>query len=144
MPDLEDTMTAIHNRHKTRDGLARLAFRLDATASGTMGAAFVVGASALDDILGIPAGWLAGLGGFLVAFAASLLWIAARTRIPTKPAWTVVLGNVAWALASVAAIAAGWFPFTAAGAAIVVAQAIAVAAFIDLQYLGLRRMRAAQ
>jgi len=44
-----------------------------------------------------------------------------------------------WPPASIAAVAAGWLVLTAAGTALVLAQAFAVALFAELQIFGLRR-----
>jgi hypothetical protein len=134
-------MTTIHSGQTAPDALLRLALRLDAAASGAMGLAFAAAAPVLDGFLGIPTGWLVGLGAFLMVYALGLVWIAARPRIPAALAWTVILGNLAWVLASVAALVAGWFPLTAVGTAVTIAQAVAVAGFADLQYVGLRRTR---
>jgi hypothetical protein len=53
----------------------------------------------------------------------------------------VVAVNALWVLASVALVAAGWFPLTSMGVAFVLALAAAVFLFADLQLLGLRRSR---
>jgi hypothetical protein len=124
------------------DRLLRLALRLDAAASGALGALTAAAAGALDRTLGIPTGWLVGLGAFLIAYAGGLLWLAARPHIPAALAWTVVVGNLIWVVDSAATVAAGWFPLTAVGTALVVAQAAAVVVFAELQYVGLRRARA--
>jgi hypothetical protein len=40
----------------------------------------------------------------------------------------------------VVAVVAGWWPLTAAGVAIVIAQAVVVAALVELEWVGLRRL----
>jgi hypothetical protein len=137
----KESVMAIHSG-RTGDGWLRLALRIDAVASGTMGLAFVAGAAVLDGVLGVPAAWLVGLGAFLVGYAGGLTWIAGRPHVPAAPAWTVIVGNVGWVLLSVAAVLFDWFDFSAVGVAVVLAQAAAVAAFADAQYVGLRRVRA--
>jgi hypothetical protein len=121
------------------DRILRTALWIDSAACGAMGLSFALGSPALDGALGIPSGWLAGLGVFLIAWAGGLGWLAARSRIPTAFAWTVVAGNTAWLLASVAAVAFGWWPLTTAGTAVVIAQAVAVVALIEAEYVGIRR-----
>ncbi len=120
--------------------LLRTVLRLDACASGAMGLAAVVGASVLTGPLGAPDAYLRGLGAFLVLFAGALLVLAARPSMPVPAVWTVVLGNLAWVVASVATAVLA--PLTAVGTVVVVAQALAVVVFADLQWLGLRRMTA--
>jgi hypothetical protein len=132
-------MMTIHSGQGRRDGLLRLALRLDALASGAMGLAFAAAAPVLDSALGVPTGWLVGLGAFLLAYAGGLVWLATRPVIPSALAWTVIVGNAGWVLASVVALVAGWFPLTAAGTVIAVAQAAAVVGFAELQYVGVRR-----
>jgi hypothetical protein len=123
-------------------GLLRLMLRVDAAASGAMGLGTVVAASTLDGVLGVPAGWLVTLGVVLLAWAGGLAWLSTRERIAAGPAWTVVVLNLVWVVDSVVALLAGWFTFTDIGIALVIAQAVAVAAFAELQYVGLRRARA--
>jgi hypothetical protein len=123
-----------------RTGLLRLVLKVDAAACAAMGLALTAGAGALDDRLGIPSSWLVALGITLVACAARLAWLAAASTIPPALAGVVVAGNTLWALASVAAVAIGWWPLTSAGIAVVVAQAVAVAALAELEYVGLRRL----
>ena len=136
-------MTTIHSGRPHRDGMLRLALRVDAVTTGAMGIAAAAAAPALDTALGIPAGWLVGLGLFVAAYAGVLAWCAARPRIPAAMAWTVVAGNLDWALVSVVAVAAGWFEFTTLGAAVVIAQAVVAVAFAELQFMGARRARRA-
>lgn len=126
-----------------RDGgrLLRLALRLDAAGSGALGLAALVAATPLAGLLGPTAGALRGTGAFLVAYALALVLLAARPVVPRPGAWTVVGLNAAWVLGSVGALVAGRDTFTVLGVALVLAQAVAVAVFAELQWLGLRRAR---
>ena len=132
-------MTIAHQGRTAHNGLLRLALRIDAAASGALGLASASPAPVLDATAGIPTGWLVALGLFLLGYATGLAWLSARPRIPPRLAWTVVAGNLVWVVLSVAAVVLGWFPFTALGAALVVAQAAAVTGLAGLQYVGLRR-----
>ncbi|GEL16405.1 hypothetical protein [Pseudonocardia asaccharolytica] len=120
------------------DGLLRAALRLDAAASGALGASAAVTAPLLTDFLGIPAGVLVGVGIFLVLFAAGLLMVARPTVSPAAVR-TVLIVNVSWAAAGVLAVVIGWSALTAPGVAVVLVQAAAVAIFAELQWAGLRR-----
>jgi hypothetical protein len=122
------------------DKLLRLALRVDAAACAAMGLVFAAGAAALDGALGIPTGWLVGLGVALVALGGGLAWLSVAPTIPRVLGWAVVAGNTVWVVASVAAVAVGWWPLTAAGVAIVIAQAVAVAVLVEVEYVGLRRL----
>ncbi|WP_226363534.1 hypothetical protein [Pseudonocardia abyssalis] len=126
---------------RTSDAFLRLALRIDAAASGALGVLSLAAAPLLVDVLGPPAPVLVGVGAFLVVFAAGLLVLASRRSIPRPAAWTVVLGNAGWVVASVLAVVLGGEALTGLGVAVVLVQAVAVAVFADLQWLGLRRMR---
>jgi hypothetical protein len=126
-----------------RDGerLLRRSLRLDAAASGALGAVLAAGGAALDGPLGIPAAVLVPVGGFLVLYGAALWLLGSRPR-PSRPAVRVVVaGNLVWAAASVLAGVAGWWSPTTLGTVLVLAQAAAVVLFVELQLTGLRRAR---
>jgi hypothetical protein len=61
-----------------RGRLLRLSVRLDAAASGGLGVLLAAGGALLDQLLGVPAAVLVGVGGFLVAYAAALWLIGSR------------------------------------------------------------------
>jgi hypothetical protein len=117
--------------------LLRFALRLDAVVTAANGAAYLLAAPLLDGLLGLPAGWLRGIGVFLLLFAVGVWTVAAR---PTPPAvGTVVAANALWAVGSVLAAAAGVGSPTAVGTVWIVLQAVVVAAFAVLQVAGARR-----
>jgi hypothetical protein len=123
----------------TMNRLLRLALTADSVACGVMGGGTALAAAALDGPLGIPAGWLVGLGVVLVGAAVVLGRVATRPEIPAAAARLVIVGNLAWVAASVVAVVAGVWSLTAAGTVVVLAQAVAVLALVDLEYVGLRR-----
>ena len=101
------------------------------------GPACLLAAPLLGDLLGLPAGWLRGVGVFLLLFGAVVWAVAVR---PTPPAvGTVVAANVLWAVGSVVVALTGVGGPTVVGAAWIVLQAVVVAAFAGLQVAGLRR-----
>ena len=137
------TMTqSVRTLVSTRDDgrFLRLALRLDAVASGALGVVSLVAAPAMSDLLGPGAGALRGIGAVLVAYAAGLALLAGLRSIPRPAAWTVVVGNLAWA-AGTGVLAFAVHDLTTFGSVVVLAQAAAVAAFADLQWVGLRRSR---
>lgn len=134
-------ITAPLARHaRTADGgrLLRLALRVDAAATGTMGIAALAGGSLLSAPLGAPTPALLAVGGFCVVYAIGLAALAARPSMPVPLVWTVVLCNLAWAVASI--VTAAVAPLTVLGIVVTVAQGVAVAVFADVQWLGLRRL----
>ena len=139
-PTTPTTTSARSSGTATGDGgrLLRLALRLDAAASGTLGVLALAAAPVLDDRLGIGTGVLRGSGAFLLAYAAGLLALAALRSLPRPLALTVVVGNVGWALAT-AYLGLVVHDLPGLGTAVVLGQAVAVLGFADLQWLGLRR-----
>jgi len=119
--------------------MLRVALRLDAAASGALGLLALAAAPLLESRLGVPGALLMPVGAALLVWASGLALAASRPTISRPAAWSVIGLNVLWVAASAAAVAAGWLPLTALGTAFVLAQAVAVAAFADLQFLGLRR-----
>jgi hypothetical protein len=119
--------------------LLRAALKLDAVVTGANGAAYLLAAGPLSDLLGLSAPLLRGTGAFLLAFAA-LVWITgSRREIPRGPVYAIVIANAVWAADSLVAAIAGWGDPTTAGTVWIVFQAIVVAAFAELQLTGLRR-----
>lgn len=113
----------------------RIVLKLDAAASAALGAIAAVGGSLLDSVLGLPAALLHPLGALLLVWAAAVAWVATRPEIPRAGVMAIVDLNVAWVLASVALVALDWFTPTAAGVAVTLAQAAAVAVLAALQAL---------
>jgi hypothetical protein len=136
---LTDTVrTLVSTRDDGR--FLRLALRLDAAASGALGVVSLVAAPAVADLLGTGAGTYRAVGAFLVVYAAGLVALAALRSIPRPGAWTVVVGNLAWAVGT-GVLAFAVHELTTLGTTVVLAQAAAVAVFADLQWVGLRRSR---
>lgn len=134
---------------KNRDGLLRLALKLDAAATGALGILVLLAAgTVLGDqrpfvlLLGTPLALLVPVGLFLVAYAAFVWGVGARRRINRTGVWVVVVVNLLWVLGSVALAVAGWLSLTALGVAFVLVQGAAVALFAVLQFLGLHRTQA--
>jgi len=119
--------------------LLRPVLKLDAVVTGANGAAYLVAAGPLGELLGLSETLLRATGAFLVAFAA-VVWITgSRREIPRAPVYAIVVANAVWAADSLVAAIAGWGDPTTAGTVWIVLQAIVVAAFAELQLTGLRR-----
>lgn len=123
------------------NGLLRLALKLDAVASGTLGLLSAGAAPVLEPLLGVPATFLLPLGLFLVAYAAAVWLTGTRSRVHRTAVRAIIVLNLLWAAESIALVPAGWLPLTTPGVAFVLAQAGAVTLFDHLQFLGLRRAR---
>jgi hypothetical protein len=121
----------------------RAALRLDAVVSGANGAAYLVAAEPIGDLLGLSPSLLRGIGAFFVGFAGAVWLAGSRRTIDALAVTGIAAANVAWALGSVAAAVAGWGTPTTEGTVWIVAQGLVVAGFAELQLLGLRRRTAA-
>ena len=116
---------------------------VDAAASGATAVLLVAAADLLAPVLQLPAGLLRGAGVALLPFVA-LVYGLSRQAAPARGAVAAVVAvNFAWVAASAwVAFGGNWQP-SVAGIAFVLAQALAVLAFADLGWIGLRATRAA-
>ncbi|MEU1723109.1 hypothetical protein ACNF49_38525 [Actinomadura sp. ATCC 39365] len=124
---------------KAEAKLLRFALKQDAIGSGANGLVFLAVAAIFGSMFGLPGALLVPAGAFLVAFAASLLFLAARPVVNRAAVIAVMVVNVAWVVGSAEMLIAGWFPLTGLGTAYVIAQAVVVAGFTGLQFAGLRK-----
>ena len=117
----------------------RTALKLDAVVSGTNGAAYLVAAGPLGDVLGLEPVLLRILGAVLVAFAAALMLTATRVAVARPAVVAIVVANAAWAVAGIVVAIGGWVSPTTLGTVWIVAQALVVAGFAELQATASRR-----
>jgi hypothetical protein len=134
-------MTSAHTAtiHTADAGLLHLALRLDAAVTAASGIAYVALFWLLDGWLGVPGALLAGVGAFLLAFAAFVGRLSAHASPPRSAVIAVIAANVIWALDSALLLAADWFTPAAAGQVLIALQAFGVAGLAALQYTGVRR-----
>jgi hypothetical protein len=121
----------------------RRAILADAIFSGLSAVLLTAGAGVLAPWLNLPEALLRETGLFLIAYATLVGWLSTRQMMPKALVLIVVAGNAAWTLASIALLFSGWVTPNLLGEIVVAAQAIAVGAFAELQYIGLRRSTAA-
>jgi hypothetical protein len=123
----------------TSDGLLRFALKADAGITAANGLAYLAGFALLDGWLGVPAAFLAGVGAFLLAFAAFVGRAATRPEISRVAAGGIIAANAVWAVDSVILLLVDGFSPTLAGQIVIAVQAAGVAGLAALQYAGLRR-----
>lgn len=121
----------------------RQALLADAVTSAACALLVLVAAGPLERILGLPAALLRGAGLVLLPYVALLAALALRETLPRAVVWAVIAANALWAVESVLLLVSGWVEPTRAGIAFVLAQAIVVAMYAELQFMGLRRSNAA-
>lgn len=115
--------------------MLRIALKLDAVVTGANGAAYVLAAGPLEDLLGLSPALLRSIGAFLLMFAGAVWLIASRPELSPPAVLAVIAVNVLWAIDSVAFLALGFSDPTTAGAVWIVLQALVVAGFAELQAL---------
>jgi len=112
----------------------------DALVSGATGALMALAAGVLEPILQVPATLLRIAGLALLPYAAFVAMLARRDVPPRGMVWAVVACNALWAIDCVALLFTGWIDPSLLGVAFVLMQAVVVAAFAELQVVGLRRL----
>lgn len=108
----------------------------DAATCLLMGAALWAAPATIGELLGLPTAFVFWAG--LVLFPCALLMLVAAmpTSIQSALAWLVIVGNVAWVVASLLVAAVLYTP-TLIGVLFVLAQAAVVAALAVLEYKAL-------
>ncbi len=122
----------------------RRVLALDAIASGASGVLLLGGANLLKDLLGLPEALLIEAGVILVPYVICIAALAVRKSIGAGAVWLVIAANAVWVAGSVGLLMSGLVTPTLLGYGFVVAQAIAVGVFGELQYLAVRRASAIQ
>ena len=81
---------------------------------------------------------MAGAGDFLLLYGAAVAFLATRARTPAVIIWLLVVGNIAWGVASVGILLAGDVQPTLLGKGYILAQALTVLLLAGLQYFCVR------
>jgi hypothetical protein len=120
----------------------RNAMAADAAISGGAALLMIVGAPYLSPLLGLPSGLLVGSGLALVPFVALLAFVVRKREIHRLVMIDIIAINALWVAASFGLLVSGYVSPNALGIAFVAAQAMAVAVFAELQFIGMRRSAA--
>jgi hypothetical protein len=121
----------------------RLVLLADAGATAVTGLLMAAASQSLEVWLNIPSPLLFYAGVFLLPYAAFVSYLAAQPRVPRAAVWVVIGCNALWAIDSILLLASGWIEPSTLGYAFVIAQAIVVGVFCELQLTGVRRTPAA-
>jgi glucose uptake protein GlcU len=117
----------------------RRALLADALISAATGLLMLIGANVLASILGLPEALLRYAGLVLLPYAALVAYVATREQLRRWAVWAVIVANAIWAVDSIILLLSGWVTPNALGYAFIIFQALVVAAFAEIQYIGLRR-----
>lgn len=114
----------------------RTFLRLDALASGGVGALLLVLVQPVESELGLPVTFSVITGLLILGWAGFVGWVS----IAVNPALVreVIALNLVYVAGSIVLAVADWFPLTDLGVAIVIAQAVAVLGLTVGQYVGYR------
>lgn len=126
--------------HETSSFLRRVLIA-DGAISGATAPLLLLGAPLLERMLGVPESLLRYAGVSLIPFAVYVVYLSRREYLSRGSVWGVIALNLAWAVGSVLLVFS--VEASRAGAVFILAQAIAVAVFAEMQYVGLRRSVAA-
>lgn len=115
----------------------RTVLKLDAASCLGMAALLIPMAEALQAPFGIDSGLLAAAAASLIPIGLFILWLGTRREAAAALVWLVIVGNLGWTAASLAA--AGSLPgITSLGHAAVAGQALAVLVLALAEWAGLR------
>ena len=120
----------------------RLALLADAIASGATGLQMTLLSGTLAALLNLPEDLLFDAGIVLLPYAAFVGYLSRRETLPRWIVFAVIVCNVLWAADSLILAFSGWIAPNAFGYAFIIFQALVVAVFAELQYIGLRRSAA--
>jgi hypothetical protein len=116
---------------------------LDALVSGAAAILMMAGGSLLGPLLQLPASLMFWAGLALVPWVALLVAVARRSEVSRMVMIDIVAINALWVVASFGLLVSGAVSPNLFGIVFVAAQALAVALFAELQFVGLRRATAA-
>ncbi|EKS37695.1 hypothetical protein [Afipia clevelandensis] len=117
----------------------RRALQIDALFSAVSALLLVFGAGFLASLTNLPEDFLRNTGLVLVAFVLGVGYLATRDMMPKIAVWAVIAINAVWTIDSIALLASGWVSPNLLGQVFIVAQAIAVGVFAELEFIGLRK-----
>jgi hypothetical protein len=115
----------------------------DAASCAVMGLGMILFAATLADLMNLPALGIADVGLVLLPCAAFIGYLASKQSPPRIGVWVVIVLNVLWAVESFALLFTDWVSPNALGVTFIAGQALVVALFAELEYVGLRRAAAA-
>lgn len=119
----------------------RKVLAVDAAASAAAGLLMAAGAPLLAPALGLNPGIMVIAGLALAPFVVFVTWLALQAQPNRAAVQALIVVNLAWIAASILVLAIE--QPNALGYAFVLGQAGFVALMAELQYVGLKRMRAA-
>ena len=81
------------------------------------------------------------MSAFFIVFAAAVFWLAARPSV-RQAGMVIAIGNVVYTVATIALVLADVFPLTTIGVVLTLATGVYTLVMAELQYQGVRRIKA--
>jgi hypothetical protein len=136
-------MTAITTPRlkESSDSLLRFAMRADAVLTALAGIAGVPLAGWLAELSGTTRGSEYAMSAFFIAYGVVVLALA---QLPSlrAPGIAVIAGNLLYTVAAVVFVLADVYPLTTTGVVLTLASGVYTLVFAELQYQGVRRIKA--
>lgn len=112
----------------------------DAVTGAAAGLVMVAGADMLAPLLQLNRDILFYAGIAMAPFVVMLTWLAMQPQPPRTGVMTIVVLNALWVIGSIALIVTGIEQPNLLGYGFVIAQAVAVGVFAELEYIALKRL----
>ncbi len=112
----------------------------DAVTGAAAGLVMVAGADVLAPLLQLNRDILFYAGIAMAPFVVMLTWLAMQPQPPRTGVMTIVVLNALWVIGSIALIVTGIEQPNLLGYGFVIAQAVAVGVFAELEYIALKRL----
>jgi TRAP-type C4-dicarboxylate transport system permease large subunit len=123
------------------DSLLRFAMRADALITCVLGIVNVALAGWVAEISGTTLATEYAMGAFFIAYGIVVFGLAAMQSV-RKPGIAVIIANLLYTIGAVAVVLADVWPLTTTGVVLTLASGVYTLVFAELQYQGLRRMKA--
>ncbi len=136
-------MTAITTPRlkESTDSLLRLAMRADAVLTGLAGIAGIPLAGWLAEVSGTTTAFEYGMAAFFIAYGVVVLALAQLPSV-RKPGIAVIIANLLYTVVAVVLVLSDWMPLTTTGIVLTLATGVYTLVFAELQYQGVRRIKA--
>ena len=115
--------------------------RADALITGVLGIVNVALAGWVAEISGTTLATEYAMGAFFIAYGIVVFGLAAMQSV-RKPGIAVIIANLLYTIGAVAVVLADVWPLTTTGVVLTLASGVYTLVFAELQYQGLRRMKA--
>jgi hypothetical protein len=127
----------------TTSRFLRFTLLADAATCLATGLLMMLGSTVLAGVFAMPPELFRYAGMSLLPFTAFLVYMTTRQRLSSAAVWAVIALNALWTIDSFLIVATGWVTANQLGYGFVGAQALGVAMFAGLEYVGLNKSASA-